>query len=56
MVLTVPPIRKNFFGYKSPEPIPTSFPGMLVLFHNIDGHSTLLARPASYDLANGADV
>ncbi|KAK1926357.1 hypothetical protein DB88DRAFT_508456 [Papiliotrema laurentii] len=26
MVLTVPPIRKNFFGYKSPEPIPTSFP------------------------------
>jgi len=28
IAIAVPPIRRNYFGYKQPEPIPTSFPGM----------------------------
>ncbi|KAG6333532.1 hypothetical protein ID866_5557 [Astraeus odoratus] len=26
LAFTVPPIRRNYFGYSSPEPIPTSYP------------------------------
>ncbi|EGG06033.1 uncharacterized protein MELLADRAFT_87555 [Melampsora larici-populina 98AG31] len=26
LLATVPPIRRNYFGYRSPEPIPGSYP------------------------------
>ncbi|KAH9812091.1 hypothetical protein DFH28DRAFT_1130338 [Melampsora americana] len=26
LLATVPPIRRNYFGYRSPEPIPASYP------------------------------
>ncbi|WVN88719.1 uncharacterized protein L203_103932 [Cryptococcus depauperatus CBS 7841] len=26
MVMTVPPIRRRWFGYKTPEPIPSTYP------------------------------
>ncbi|KAH8806521.1 hypothetical protein DL96DRAFT_623377 [Flagelloscypha sp. PMI_526] len=26
MVVTIPPIRRKYFGYVAPEPIPTSYP------------------------------